>query len=249
MKNRRYLLTMLSVFLILLVAGCGGGDTATSGTISGTESTTAQEETTGTVTELAAGSGESISGEHRYVIVPDESTASYIVHEEFFSGALEKLGIEVGKQDIVGSTNDIEGQLTLNFDDLSAALGENRIAVNLPTLATEESDRDEWLRKNGLESLKFPTAEFVGTDIDGAPANYADGDEINFKLNGTLTVRDIDQPTTFDVTARLVGNTIQGVATTDLLMSSFGIDPPNFANTLTVQDDFTVRVEFVAREE
>jgi len=169
--------------------------------------------------------------------------------DRFFAGALEKLGIEVGKQDIVGSTGQIEGQLALNLDDLSAALGENRITVNLPTLATTESDRDEWLRKNGLQSRKFPIAEFVADTIEGAPTAYADGDEVRFQLLGTLTVREIAQPATFDVTARLVGDTIQGMAETDLLMTSFGIDPPNFANTLTVEDEFTVRVDFTAQAE
>lgn len=239
MKQKLSRFALLSILLLVLLTGCRGDDAASN----------EQSETTGPVSEVGAGSGEAVSGEHLYVIVPDESTASYIVHEEFFSGALEKLGIEVGKQDIVGSTNEIEGQLSLNLDDLSAALGENRIAVNLPTLETEEADRDQWLRNNGLESLQFPTAEFVASAIEGAPTAYADGDEANFKLIGTLTVRDVAQPATFDVTARLVGNTIQGVATADLLMSSFGIDPPNFANTLTVQDNFSVRVEFVAREE
>lgn len=232
--------TKLCMLIVLLViSGCGGGSTAE----------VANESSSSAVAELGAGSGEMVSGEHLYVISSAESTASYIVHEEFFSGALEKLGIEVGKQDIVGSTGDIEGQLALNLDDLSAALGENRIVVNLPTLATTESDRDEWLRKNGLQSLKFPVAEFVADAISGAPSTYVDGDEVTFQLAGTLTVRQVAQPATFDVTARLVGNTIQGVATTELLLSSFGIEPPNFANTLTVQDNFTIKVDFTAREE
>lgn len=232
---------LLLVVVLLIISGCGGGDSM------GVQ--TDESSAGGAVVELGTGSGETVSGEHVYVIVPAESTASYIVHEEFFSGALEKLGIEVGKQDIVGSTGAIEGQLALNLDDLSAALGENRITVNLPTLATTESDRDEWLRKNGLQSLTFPIAEFVAESIEGAPSTYTDGEEVSFQLVGTLTVREVGQPVTFDVSARLVGDTIQGVATADLLLSSFGIEPPNFANTLTVQDDFTVKVDFTASEE
>jgi hypothetical protein len=30
-------------------------------------------------------------------------------------------------------------------------------------------------------------------------------------------------------------------------MSEFGIEPPNFANTLTVADEFGVEVQFVAK--
>lgn len=231
---------VLTILLIALV-GCGGGDSSTAG-----EGASPQ---TDEAVAIGAGSGESVSGTHTYVIDPAQSKASYIVHEEFFAGALEKLGIEVGKQDIVGSTSQIAGQLTLNLDDLSAALGENRITVNLPALATTETDRDQWLRRNGLESERFPTAEFVADSIANAPATYADGDEVTFQLVGALTIREIAQPATFDVTARLVGDTIQGVAEADLLMTSFGIDPPSFANTLTVEDAFTVRIDFTAQAE
>ena len=31
-------------------------------------------------------------------------------------------------------------------------------------------------------------------------------------------------------------------------MTDLGIDPPNFANTLTVNDEFTILIEFVAKE-
>jgi len=36
---------------------------------------------------------------------------------------------------------------------------------------------------------------------------------------------------------------------TRLRMTSLGFDPPDFANTLTVQDEFTVQIDFVAHEE
>ena len=65
---------------------------------------------------------------------------------------------------------------------------------------------------------------------------------------GDLTIRDITKSVTFDVTASLEGDTITGMASAPLLMSDFGIDPPNFANTLTVKDAFMVNVEFVARD-
>jgi hypothetical protein len=47
----------------------------------------------------------------------------------------------------------------------------------------------------------------------------------------------------------LEGDTITGVATAQLLMTDFGIDPPDFANTLTVGNEFAVEIEFTAREQ
>jgi len=62
-------------------------------------------------------------------------------------------------------------------------------------------------------------------------------------------VRDITQPVTFDVTAMLQGDTITGTAVARALLSDFEIDPPNFANTLVVGDEFAIEVEITAREQ
>ena len=190
-----------------------------------------------------------MSGVHTYVIVSEESKASYVVDEQFFEDALGKYGIQAGLTDTIGSTQEVEGELQLNLDDLSAPLGVNRFTVNLATLTSDQPLRDRWIHQNGPQFSNFPTAEFTGTAIEGAPDNYAAGDEVQFKLTGDLTIREITQPVTFDVTAKLEADTITGVATAQLLMTDFGIDPPNFANTLSVENEFEVIVEFAAQEQ
>jgi polyisoprenoid-binding protein YceI len=72
---------------------------------------------------------------------------------------------------------------------------------------------------------------------------------VNFQLVGDLTIRDVTQPATFDITATLQDGTVTGTGTTALKMTDFGITPPDFANTLTVQDDFIVNLVFTAREQ
>ena len=187
-------------------------------------------------------------GLRTFVIMPDESTASYIVDEEFFADALSKYGINAGRQDTIGSTQQIQGQLQLNLDDLAAALGDNSFTVDLSTLESDQGLRDGWLRRNGPQFGTYPQAAFVGTAIEGAPTSYTEGEEVNFTLIGDMTIREITQPATFDVTATLEGDTIRGTAIASMIMSSFGIEPPSFANTLTVKDEFRILVDFVAQE-
>ncbi len=189
------------------------------------------------------------AGFRTFTIVPAESKASYIVDEEFFADAREKYNIEAGQVKTVGSTQEVAGQLQLNLDDLSSPLGDNRFTVQINTLSSDQSLRDGWIRRNGPRLNDYPTAEFVATGIQGAPASYTEGEEVQFQLVGNLTMRDITQPATFDVTATLQGDTITGKATTRALLSAFGIDPPNFANTLVVGDEFTIEVDITAREE
>ena len=204
---------------------------------------------TATPTPASQALGAPVSGQRTFVIVPEESRASYLVDEEFFAGALEKLGVAAGEYDVVGSTQAIAGQLQLDLDNLGDALGENTFTVQMNTFATDQPDRDNWIRTDGPRFNTYPLASFRATAIAGAPASYSEGEEVSFQLAGDLTIREVTQPVTFDVTATLAGDTLTGVATADARMSDFGIDPPNFANTLTVADEFRMEVAFTARAE
>ena len=186
-------------------------------------------------------------GMRRFVVVPEETTASYIVDEEFFKDALGKFDIPEGRVDTIGTTKEVEGELQLDISD-PTAIGPSRFAVNLESLTTDQALRDRWIRNNALESSTYPTAEFVVNAIEDGPANYTLGEEATFKLVGDMTIRDITRPATFDVVATLEDDTARGVASAIMLMSDFGVEPPNFANTLTVADEFEVQIDFVARE-
>ena len=244
---------LIWLLMVLLLAACGG-TTAPAATPTqveeptATPSSVAEPTTSAPTADESTGSGE-VSGLHTYLIIPEESTASYIVDKEFFGGALDKYNIQAGLVDTIGSTQEIEGELQLNLDDLSSPLGSNHFTVNMATLTSDQSLRDRWIRNNGPQFNNFPMAEFTATAIENAPTTYTEGEEAQFELVGDLTIREITQPATFDVTAKLEGDTITGVATAQLLMTNFGIEPPDFANTLTVEDEFEVRIEFTAREQ
>lgn len=231
---KAYLYRSLSILSITLLTACAGE--------------AAPPTPTPTPIQIESTSTEP-AGTRRFVVVSDESSAAYVVNEEFFAGALAKYGIDPGKTEVIGSTQAIQGELRLNLAEPTNALVAGRFAVNLPSLATTRSQRDEWIRDNALESNRYPTAQFVATAIENAPTSYTDGTEVTFQLVGDLTVREITQPVTFAVTATLNGDTITGVATAPMQISDFGFSPPSFANTLTVADDFTIRIELVAKEQ
>lgn len=233
-------LVMTLVLASLLLAACGVAATPAPAPAAPAEPAPAE------ITSSPA--GPAAEGLRTFVIVPEQSKASYIVDEEFFADALSKYNIAAGKVQTVGSTQEIAGQLQLNLDDLSSPLGDNRFTVQMNTLSSDQALRDGWLRTSGPRFNQFPTAEFVATGVEGAPASYSEGQEVQFRLPGNLTIREITQPATFDVTATLQGDTISGVATARARLSDFGIDPPNFANTLVVGDEFTIEVEITARE-
>ncbi len=248
MKTKRYLhLLGVSLLLMWLLAACGAPAATpepTAASIPPTEEPTAAPEDPG---DSTADEGSTAGGVRTFVVVPAESRAAYIVNEEFFSEALSKLGIEAGKTIVVGATSGVTGEIQLNLD--SAEPVENaQFSVDMTGLQTDQDRRDDWLRDNAIETGRFPQATFTASAVTGLPDSINEGEEISFQLVGDLTVRDVTRSVTFDVTAVLAGDTLQGTANLPLKLTDFGIDPPDFANTLKVADDFSIEVSLTARE-
>lgn len=189
-------------------------------------------------------------GMRTFVIVPEESSAAYLVDEEFFEDALAKLGINAGEAFVVGTTENVQGQIQVDLQNLAAPLGETTITADLSALKTDQENRDRWLQENGggPQFASSPLASFTATGIDGLSGSYNEGEEVQFQLSGDMVVRGATLPLVFDVTAVVSGDTLTGTGETRLLLSDLGIEPPNFARTLSVADEFGIRVDLVARE-
>ena len=250
MSRRFYTFLLMVTISLLVLAACTTGspppapdatDSVAESEVEEPKATEAPpEEEADTNAEANAG-----SGPRTFVVDPAASSASYVVEEEFFAGALAKLGINAGIKTVVGTTTQVDGQFEV--DAASGTLSGATFEVNLTGLTTDQDRRDGWIQNKGPQLANFPIATFVANEVVGAPEGYTDGEEVTFQLVGELTVRDMTRPTTFDVTATLSGDTISGKATSEpMLLSDFGIEPPSFANTLTVADEFHVEVELTA---
>lgn len=246
---------LLLLFALLIAAGCGGRDSSPADS-GGQESSSTQAESAAdqilspeaaaAFAELSSVELEDSGALRTFRIDPASSSAAYIVDEEFFAEAKRKYGLEAGKAKVIGETQDVTGVLQIDLP--GASIGPNRFAVYLPTLHTDQKLRDGWIRENALESDRYPVALFVATQIHDAPLNYQEGETVRFQLEGDLTLRGLSLPSRWSVEANLNDGTISGSLETRLRMTDLGFDPPNFANTLTVQDEFTIRIEFVANE-
>ena len=239
-KKRLYLIGIMVLMMVL--AACGG--TAVSPTAAPEpEPEPAQEEPAAEPESAEPATG----GARTFVVDTAASQASYIVNEEFFSEALTKLGIEAGKTVVIGTTPGVSGEIQLDLDapDIVQAA---QFTVDMTGLATDQNRRDNWLTENAIVTGAFPEATFVATSAAGLPDAINEGEEISFDLTGDLTVKDVTNSVTFQVTAVLSANAIEGTATLPLKMTDFGITPPDFANTLTVADDFTIEVALTAKE-
>lgn len=244
MKTKQTLLIILALLLAAFLTACGGSAEPESQTDNETSSTGAA---TAEAIEEPASQGSVLSGTHTFVVAPDQSQASFIANEEFFADALAKYGIDAGTNVVVGTTPGVTGEIQLDFDSADP-MQSAQFTVDMASLQTDQNQRDNWLKDNAIETNAFPESTFTATSATGLPETIQEGQEVSFQLNGDLTVRDVTKNVTWDVTAVITGNTLEGTATLELNMTDFDIAPPDFANTLTVSDPFTIEVQLTAIE-
>jgi polyisoprenoid-binding protein YceI len=187
--------------------------------------------------EAVADAAELPEGVRRFVVVPGDSTAKYVV-EETLSGL---------PATAVGETPDVTGEIYLTPEGLYDGV-ESKFMVDLSTLKTDESRRDNYVRQNVLQTNRYQFAEYVIESVDGFPAGYVEGEEASLTLTGTMTIREVSLPITFTVLARQAGDTLTATADTQFNMSDFGIDPPQVV-LAKAKDGVVLQVVIIAREQ
>lgn len=194
----------------------------------------AAEETT---EETAVESNETTAGGLTvYEISPAASTVQFELDEDL-------RGV---RTTVVGSTDQVAGQLALDLSDLSTAQV-GQIQINARTLATDNNFRNRAIQNEILETGAYEFISFVPTAVNGLPASAAVGEEISFTVDGDLTIRDITEPVTFTVVATAVSDTqISGTATATVLRETYGLTIPEVPNVANVENEVDLIISFVA---
>jgi len=181
-------------------------------------------------------------GLQRFVIVPGESTVSYRVNELFINFLNRTNSPNVA----IGTTSVVNGWILLDrVRPRNSRIGP--ITVDISQFKSEYALRDTVIRNLFLQSSRYPMAEFATKSIEGLPDAYVEGRDVALQIRGDLKIRDTTRSTTFTGTIKLDGNTLTGQATTQIRMTDFGFDPPQFANILRAENDALLEMRLVAR--
>lgn len=147
----------------------------------------------------------------------------------------EKLAALPARSDAVGRTSAVTGSLTIERrgSELVIAKGA-RVEVDMRTLNSDETRRDERMHTAGLESDRYPTAGFVSDFDVVVPAAAERGDKVHLVLRGELTLHGVTRAIALPMDARVHDNAIEIVGRLDVLMGDFRIHPPNIVHFVTV---------------
>ncbi|HLI09890.1 MAG TPA: YceI family protein [Ktedonobacteraceae bacterium] len=180
------------------------------------------------------------TGLSTFQIVPAQTTASYSVYEDLIIQ-------NKPHNDAIGTTHSVTGSFKIKTGS-SPVVTAMTVTVDLRTLQTDSQMRDNYVRRNALQTDTYPYATFVSVSTKGLPSTYSDGQTVHFQLIGNLTMHGKTNAETFDVQGKVVGNTVTGTATSTIYMTDFGIQPPNLANIAIAQNQVVITLNFTAKE-
>jgi len=242
MRNRLFLFGGIALVVVIIVIAAGVAYA------SRFSSNVAQTQThkaagaiivpTSTPTSASSTTTTTSSNARTFAIVSAQTTASYSVYENLIFE-------NKPNNDAVGTTHSVTGNFKVQTGSSPTVEGMN-IQVDLRTLQTDSTMRDNYVRRNALQTDSYPYATFVSVSTQGLPSSYSDGQSVHFQLTGNMTMHGKTNKEVFDVQGKVVGNTITGTATSTIYMTDFGIQPPNLANIAISQNKVVVTITFTA---
>ncbi len=239
MSKQRTRFALILIALALFATGCGliqasqpparvVSASPTVQTAAGSASRTAQK--TSPTLAPSASKGDTI----QLTVVPGKSEARYRVREQLVDVPLPS--------DAVGRTQAITGTIVGKTDGAIMS-SDSKFVVDLRTLQSDRSQRDNFIRTSVLQTNQYPNATFVPTKVDGLPLTLPPQGKVTFKLIGDLTIRNVTKQVTWDVTCDSGNNQGACQATTTFKFDYFNLSQPRVPVVLSVQDSITLEVD------
>src|SRR5262245_12020567 len=130
-----------------------------------------------------------------------------------------------GANEAVGTTRNVSGTIQVETDGTITA-EQSRIMVDLTSLQSDSSTRDNYIKRNTLQVAEFPNAVLVVTGAPGLPVPLPTSGSATFELVGDLTVHGVTRPTTWKATATFAEREVTGSATWTGRLTSVGRTTP-----------------------
>jgi hypothetical protein len=226
------------------------GSTATTAVASTVTATTASSTSTGgarsTATATTAGrpaptastaEAASPSAGVKLTLAADGTQASYQVQEQLAGHSLPSAAI--------GRTSAVTGTILLDAGG-KIVLAQSKIEIDLRTLKSDQSMRDNYIQHDPLDTAQYPTATFVPKTATGMPWPLPATGTATFTMAGDFTVHGTTAPTTWTVAATFAPDKVTGTATTPFTFTEFGMQAPHTMIALSVQNNGTLTLQFTA---
>jgi polyisoprenoid-binding protein YceI len=160
------------------------------------------------------------------------SFAGYRVKEELAG---------TGANTAVGRTQNVSGSLTIDGTAITAM----QVTVDMTTLTSDDSRRDDRLRTDGLQSNQFPTATFNLTKPIEVGSVPKDGQTIQAVAVGDLTLHGVTRSVEVSIQAQRNGDGIEAIGSVDVALTDYGIVAPTGFLVLSIANTGTIELHLL----
>lgn len=181
-----------------------------------------------------------VDGATLLTVVHESSLARYRVREQFVNVQ--------APNDAIGTTRGVAGTVAISPDG-SVIQERSSIVVNVASLQSDQSRRDNFIKSNTLHTQRFPDVRFVPTEIKGLTAPLPTQGSADITITGLLTIRDVTRPVEWRGTAHFTPDGMRVTADTVITFQQFEIDKPRVALVLSVADEIRLEVDILFRKE
>lgn len=131
-----------------------------------------------------------------------------------------------------GSTQDVEGQMTIQGGSLTAG----EVTVGMGNIVTDKDVRDENVRRKILHTEKYPEATFALTEPADVSQLPDDGTVGTVTLTGDLTIHGKTNSITQEFNALRTGDSVIVHADVPIKRSDYGVETPDFVAAKIAED-------------
>lgn len=144
---------------------------------------------------------------------------------------------------VTGRTGDINGSLTVTDQQLTAT----DLILQIDTITTDSSRRDNYFRTTAIDSSQHPEATFTLTEPVDLSAAAVSGTQ-TYSVTGDLTLNGQTRPVTAEVQSAFGEGTAQVVGQIPTTWSDFGVEAPNLG-FVAVEDSGFIEFSLNVRQD
>ena len=155
----------------------------------------------------------------------------------------EQLAFLSAPSDAVGRTSSITGSATVTGSGGALTVSAASFSIDVSSLSSDRSMRDQRIHSIGLESDQFPTATFMLTSPVALQASATSGSAVHVSVTGKLTIHGVTRTETIPLDARISGSQIEVVGSITFGWADFGMQAPSIGGFVSVTDSATMEFD------
>jgi polyisoprenoid-binding protein YceI len=149
--------------------------------------------------------------------------------------------VGVGGHTAVGRTPKVSGSMTLT----GATVNDVQISADLTALASDDSHRDDQLRRQAIQTDTYPTATFKTIQPIDLGSLPAEGKSVTVNATGALTLHGVTKTVQIALQVQRQRGIIAVAGSLPIVFGDYGFQGPNAFSVVSVDDHGTMELHLL----